>query len=129
MILIMQERVHDFETWKTVFDRGEEFRTKHGCSGHVILRVARGAAGDGGAGFASGPIGAGYGGGSRGLIDLAEGEDLVVQLRFPSREAIEAYLMDPHLTSNLERAGVMGRPAVFMAREEETRLYVIPAAA
>jgi hypothetical protein len=93
MILIMQERVRDYQAWKTVFDRAEPFRIRHGCSGHVILR------------------------------NDSDANDLTVHLRFPSREAIDGFLADPQLMANMERAGVEGRPRVSLAREEETQLY------
>ena len=99
MILSMHERVHDYTAWKTVFDRGEELRVRHGCSGHVILR------GDG------------------------DDNDVTIHLRFPSREAIDGFLADPQLMTNMERAGVEGRPAVSLLHEEESQLYAVTMAA
>jgi hypothetical protein len=99
MILIMQERVHDYAAWKTVFDRGEDLRVRHGCSGHVILRSD------------------------------SDTNDLTIHLRFPSREAVDGFLADPQLMANMERAGVEGKPAVSLVHEEETELYASPVAA
>ena len=99
MILSMQEKVHDYTAWKTMFDRGEELRVSHGCAGHVILH------GD------------------------SDANDLTIHLRFPSREAIDGFLADPQLMANMERAGVEGRPIVSLLHEEETQLYKVPVAA
>jgi len=93
MILIMRERVRDYDAWKPNFDAGEQLRAKHGCSGHTVHR------GD------------------------DDANDLTVQLHFPSREAANAFFADPELAENMKRAGVETRPAVTFVREAESRKY------
>jgi quinol monooxygenase YgiN len=93
MILIMQERVRDYDAWKSVFDGGEPLRAKHGCSGHAIYRSDD------------------------------DGNDLTVHLHFPSREAGEALRADPELAAIMKRAGVETRPIVTWAHEAESLEY------
>ena len=38
--VLMRLRIHEFETWKAVFDGHEEARVRHGGVGHRILRDA-----------------------------------------------------------------------------------------
>jgi len=93
MILIMRERVRDYDAWKPVFDAGEPLRAKHGCSGHVVYR------------------------------DDDDVNDLTVHLHFPSREAADAFLADPELAANMKRAGVETQPALTRVREAESLKY------
>jgi len=93
MILIMQERVRDYDAWKTVFDDGEQLRAKHGCTGHEIFRSDE------------------------------DGNDLTVHLRFPSREAGDALRADPELAANMKLAGVAAPPTVKWVRDGEARTY------
>jgi hypothetical protein len=93
MIIIMQERVRDYDAWKPVFDAGEPLRAKHGCSGHVVYR------------------------------DADDANDLTVHLHFPSREAADAFLADPELAANMKRAGVETQPALMRVREAESLKY------
>ena len=99
MILIMQTRVREYDTWKTVFDSGEALRAKHGCTGHEIFRSAE------------------------------DDDQLTLHLRFPSREAGEGLRNDPELAANMKRAGVEGPPTVTWARDGETRTYAARRAA
>jgi hypothetical protein len=38
--VLMRFRVHEYETWKAVFDAHEEARIRHGGVGHRVLRDA-----------------------------------------------------------------------------------------
>ena len=93
MILVMNEKVRNFEAWKSIFDAGEALRTRHGCTGHVIYRSD----------------------------DAAN--DLTIQLQFPSRKAADAFIADPDLAANRKRAGVETDPVVRHLHEAETALY------
>ena len=93
MILIMREKVRDYDAWKSVFDGGEPLRAEHGCSGHVIDRSDD------------------------------DGNDLTVHLLFPTREAGEALRADPKLAANMERAGVETRPIVTWVHDGEALTY------
>jgi quinol monooxygenase YgiN len=93
MILIMQERVRDYDAWKAVFDDGEALRAKHGCTGHEIFRSDD------------------------------DGNDLTVHLHFPSREAADAFLADPEPAANMRHAGVETQPAQTRVREGESLKY------
>ena len=99
MILIMRERVRDYDTWKSVFDDGEPLRAKHGCSGHEIFRSDE------------------------------DGNDLTVHLRFPSREAGDSLRTDPELAAIMKRAGVETPPVATWVRDGETRTYASRVAA
>ena len=93
MILIIRQRVRDYDAWKLVFDAGEPLRAKHGCSGHVVYR------------------------------DDDDANDLTIQLRFPSRGVADAFLADPELAASMKRAGVETKPAVARVREAESLEY------
>ena len=93
MILIMRERVRDYDAWKSVFDGGEPLRAKHGCTGHEIFRSDD------------------------------NGNDVTVHLRFSSREAGNALRTDPELAANMKRAGVEGQPTVTWAHDGKARTY------
>jgi quinol monooxygenase YgiN len=93
MILIMRERVRDYDAWKSVFDGGEPLRAKHGCTGHEIFRSDD------------------------------DGNDLTVHLHFPSREAGDALRADPELAATMKRAGVETPPTVTWVCEAESLKY------
>jgi len=93
MILIMQERVRDYDAWKSVFDDGEPLRAKHGCTGHEIFRSDD------------------------------DGNDLTVHLRFPTREAGDALRTDPELAEKMSLAGVEAQPTVTWVSDGEARTY------
>ena len=71
----------------------EPLRAKHGCSGHVVYR------------------------------DDDDADDLTVHLHFPSRDAADAFLVDPEFAANMKRAGVETQPALTRAREAESLKY------
>jgi hypothetical protein len=93
MILIMQERVRDYDAWKSVFDEGEPLRARHGCTGHEIFRSDE------------------------------DGNQLTVHLSFPSRGGGDALRTDPELAATMKRAGVEGQPTVTWAHDGEARTY------
>jgi quinol monooxygenase YgiN len=98
MILILQERVRDYDAWKSVFDNGEPLRAKHGCTGHEIFRSDD------------------------------DGNDLTVHLRFSSREAGDSLRTDPELAAGMKLAGVEGQPKAQWAHDGEARTYASRAA-
>ena len=99
MILIMRHTVRDYDAWKPVFDAGEPLRAKHGAHGHVLYR------------------------------DEDDANALMIQLRFPSREAADAFIADPELATSMERAGVETKPDLTRVREAEAVEYAIGRAA
>jgi len=95
----MRTKAQDYDAWKLVFDAGEPLRARHGASGHAVYR------------------------------DLDDANDLTVQLRFPSREAADAFLADPELAANMKRAGVEAQPVLARVREAESLEYSTSCAA
>ena len=93
MILIMHEKVRDYDAWKTIFEEGEPLRARHGCAGHEVFRSDD------------------------------DGNDLTVHLCFPSREAGNALRTDPGLAENMRRAGVDRPPTVKWMQDGEARTY------
>ena len=89
MYLVMQHKVRDYDDWKPVFDAGESTRTRHGCTGHEIYR------------------------------DDDDANDLTIMLNFPSREAGEAFLVDPELKERLAEAGVLSKPRTMWATQTQ----------
>jgi heme-degrading monooxygenase HmoA len=98
MILIVQHRVRDYDTWKAVFDEHGDVRRRHGATGHELYR---------------------------GLEDTNE---ITVVNHFPSKEQAEGFAADPSLKEAMERGGVTGEPRITWARETEAVDYVAKAA-
>lgn len=98
MILVVQHKVRDYDTWKAVFDEHETVRTRHGATGHELYR---------------------------GLDDPNE---ITIVNHFPSREQAEAFAADPSLKEAMERGGVITEPRITWARETETVDYKAKAA-
>ncbi len=98
MIVIVQQKVRDYDAWKTVFDEHGEVRRRHGATGHEIYR-----------GF-------------------EDANDITVINRFPSKEQAEAFAADPSLKEAMDRAGVVGEPRFTWAQEAEAVDYVARAA-
>ena len=98
MILVVQHRVRDYDTWKPVFDEHENVRTRHGATGHELYR---------------------------GLDDPNE---ITIVNHFPSREQAEAFASDPSLKEAMERGGVVSEPRITWAGEVETVDYKVKAA-
>ena len=98
MILIVQHRVRDYDTWKPVFDEHGDVRRSHGATGHEIYR------------------------------GLDDPNDITIVNRFPSRGQAEAFTRDPSLKEAMDRAGVISEPRFTWAREAETVDYKAKAA-
>jgi heme-degrading monooxygenase HmoA len=93
MIIIVQHKVRDYETWKPVFDEHEATRRRHGATGHELYR------------------------------SLEDPNETTVVTHFPSREQAEAFAADPSLKDAMERGGVVGEPRITWAAETETAEY------
>ena len=98
MIIIVQHKVRDYDTWKPVFDEHEATRRRYGATGHELYR---------------------------GVDDPNE---LTIVNHFPSKEQAEAFAADPSLKEAMERGGVTGEPRLTWARETETADYKAEAA-
>jgi heme-degrading monooxygenase HmoA len=93
MVVMVQHKVRDFDTWKLVFDEHGEVRRKHGATGHEIYR---------------------------GTDDPNE---ITIVNHFPSKEQAQAFVADPSLKEAMERGGVVSAPLVTWAQEVETIDY------
>ncbi len=82
MIMCVQHRVADFDSWKSVFDEQGDSRKAHGAVGHRVLRRE------------DGP------------------NAVMVLTEFPDRSQAEAYVADPSLGAAMGRAGVEGAPEI-----------------
>ncbi len=98
MYVIVQHRVRDYDTWKSVFDEHGALRRRHGATGHVIYR------------------------------SLDDPNNLTVVNEFPSREQAEAFSHDPSLREAMERGGVIGEPTFTWAEEVDSVDYRAQAA-
>ena len=98
MVLIVQHRVRDYDTWKPAFDEHGDIRRRHGATGHELYR---------------------------GLDDPNE---ITIVNHFHSREQAEAFAADPSLKEAMERGGVISEPRITWARETETVDYKAKAA-
>ncbi len=98
MILIVQHKVRDYDTWKPVFDEHGDIRRRHGATGHELYR------------------------------SVDDPNEVTIVNHFPSKEQAEAFAVDPSLKEAMERGGVIGEPRVTRARETETVGYKAKAA-
>jgi heme-degrading monooxygenase HmoA len=98
MIIIVQHKVRDYETWKPVFDEHGDVRRRHGATGHELYR------------------------------GLEDPNEVTVVSHFPSREQAEAFAADPSLQAAMERGGVISEPRITWARETEAVDYKAKAA-
>ena len=96
--LVVQHHVRDYDAWKPVFDDHEEGRSRHGATGHTVLRGQE------------------------------DGNDILVTIDFPDRSSAEAFLADASLREVMARAGVEGQPAISFREEAETIRYGAPVA-
>ena len=78
--LVVFHHVHDYSTWKPVFDEHEAVRRSHGAVAHRV---------------------------SRGDDDPNR---VIVHNDFPSEDAARAFMADPSLPTVMERAGVTDEP-------------------
>ena len=93
MILMVTQKVKDFDVWKPVFEEHQSVRQRHGAEGHAIYRAKD------------------------------EPNLVTVIMRYPSVEAAKAFAADPSLKEAMERGGVEGMPTVSMWDETEMRQY------
>jgi ketosteroid isomerase-like protein len=90
MILIVQHRVRDYDTWKRVFDEHGDVRRRYGSTGHELYR------------------------------GIDDPDEITVVNHFPSKEQAEAFAADPSLTEAMQRGGVISEPRITWAEQTET---------
>jgi len=93
MIIIVQHKVRDYDTWKPVFDEHGDVRKRHGATGHELYR---------------------------GLDDPNE---ITLVNHFPTRAQAEAFAADPSLKEAMELGGVISEPRITWAEETEAVDY------
>ena len=93
MMLCVQHKVADFDTWKSVFDEHGESRKEHGAVGHRVLRR-----GD-------------------------DSNTVMVLTEFPDRNKAEAFVADPSLGAAMGRAGIAGAPDIAFWEDAEAVVY------
>ena len=94
MILLVQHRVREFDTWKPVFEQeGSIIRARHGATRHWLSR------------------------------SLDDPNDVVVSIEFPTEERARNFVADPSLKEEMGRAGVQGQPTVTFCEEVEAVSY------
>ncbi len=93
MILCVQHKVADFDSWKSVFDEHGDSRKEHAAVGHRVLR---------------------RGDDSNAVMVLTE---------FPDRAKAEAFVEDPSLRAALGRAGIEGAPDITFWEAAEEIVY------
>ena len=98
MIVIVQHKVRDYDTWKSVFDEHQAIRTRHGATGHELYR------------------------------GLEDPNEVTIVNQFPSKEQAEAFAADPSLKEAMERGGVVSEPRITWAQETEAVDYKAKAA-
>jgi hypothetical protein len=94
MILLVQHRVSQFDSWKPVFEgEGSIIRIRHGATRHWLYR------------------------------SLDDPNDVVVSIDFPTEERARSFVADPSLKEEMGRAGVQGQPAITFCEEVEGVSY------
>jgi hypothetical protein len=94
MILLVQHRVRQFDTWKPVFDReGSTIRIRHGATRHSLYR------------------------------SLDDPNDVVVSIEFPAEKRARSFVADPSLKEEMGRAGVQGQPTITFCEEVDAVSY------
>ena len=93
MILCVQHKVADFDSWKSVFDEHGDSRKEHAAVGHRVLR---------------------RGDDSNAVMVLTE---------FPDRAKAEAFVEDPSLGAAMGRAGIEGAPDITFWEAAEEIVY------
>lgn len=93
MIMCVQHKVADFDSWKSVFDEQGDSRKAHGAVGHRVLRR-----GD-------------------------DANSVMVLTEFPERAMAESYVADPALGAAMGRAGVEGAPEIGFWEDAEQVAY------
>lgn len=87
--LLIRHKVHDYDTWKPVYDEDAENRKNHGSKGIRLFRNANDPSE---------------------VIALSEFDDL---------ENAQAFTESPELHERLQRAGIADRPDLFFLDEVE----------
>jgi hypothetical protein len=82
MILMVEHRVADYDTWKRGFEAHRDVQARHGATGYLIYRRQD---------------------------DPAV---VAVLVQFPTSEALEGFMNDPSLADSMESAGVVGVPQI-----------------
>ena len=80
---IVRHTVADYEKWRLVFDEGEAYRRAAGATG--VNQVYR---------------------------DVDDPNTVTVVLEWDNAESVRKYMDDPVLRAGLQKAGVIGMPAV-----------------
>jgi hypothetical protein len=93
MILMVEHRVRDFDTWKPVYDEHAAVRRKYGATGHEMYRA------------------------------VDDPNNVIVLNAFPSVDQAKAFATDPSLKEAMERGGVIGEPHITWAEEVERVRY------
>ena len=91
--VIVQHQVADYDRWYPVFTEHEAVRRAHGATGHSISR------------------------------DSADPNTVVIVNEFATLDGARAFTQDPSLPGAMERAGVTGRPQMWIADEAEAKQY------
>jgi len=82
MILMVEHRVTDWDTWKRGFDAHRDVQERHGATGYLIYRRQD------------------------------DPTVVAVLMQFPSRGHLEGFMNDPSLADAMESAGVVGVPQI-----------------
>jgi heme-degrading monooxygenase HmoA len=93
VVIIVQHKVLDFDSWKPVFDEHGDVRRRHGATGHEIYRA------------------------------VDDSNDITIVNHFQSKEGAEAFSADPSLKEAMARGGVISEPRITYAEETETAEY------
>jgi heme-degrading monooxygenase HmoA len=93
MTIIVQHKVRDFETWKSVFDQSADVSRSHSATGHEVYRSPD------------------------------DPNEVTVVTHFSSGEQAKAFAESPSLREAMERAGVVGKPVITWLEEVERVTY------
>ena len=88
--VIVQHRVKDFDSWKSVFDEHGAIRNAHGARGYRLFRP----------------------------VDDPHG--VIIVNEFATLEGARAFMSDPSLPAAMARGGVEGSPNVWLSNEVES---------
>lgn len=92
-VLVIQNRVADYDHWHAVFTEMESFRRQRGAAGHRVYR------------------------------DATDPNLLVILTDYPAPADAQAVAQDPELRAAMQRAGVEGPPQMWVMDEVEARSY------
>ena len=91
--VIVQHQVADYDRWYPLFIEHGDVRRQYGATGHSI---------------------------NRGVPD---GNSVMIVNEFATLEGAQGFMTDPSLPDVMARAGVEGRPQVWLLDEAETSRY------